>query len=116
MASLCRDILDNGTLPAGDRDLRRLREAFDITPGKSIGATIVSWHDLCRHGDFDISNHNDFVKLGIVTWTVTLLLKQLGMLTGPVQTTGLHEWQSHLRACLEKYVVIGDQPDRSFSA
>ncbi len=110
VASLCREILDNGELPQGDQDWIRLRQAFDIVRGQSIASTIAEWDDLCRLGDFDISDREAFVKLGIVTWIVKKLLKQLGMLSGPpAPKMELEEWKADLIDCLDRYVIVNQQ-------
>lgn len=106
VATLCREVLDDGDLPEGDLDWQRLRRSFDIAKGESIAATIGQWDDLCRLGDCDISDRDAFVKLGIVTWTVKMLLRKLGMLTGPPsQDMGLEEWKAHFIDCLDRYIV-----------
>jgi len=106
VATLCREILDDGELP-NDLDWQRLRQSFDIERGQSIASTILEWDELCRLGDFDISDHDAFVKLGIVTWTVKLLLKHLGMLSGPpAPKLELEAWKSNLIECLDKYIIV----------
>jgi hypothetical protein len=113
VASLCRQILDTGNLPEGDQAWQRLRQSFEIERGQSIAETIVGWDAQCRLGDFDISNHDSYVKLGIVTWSVKKLLKQLGMLTGPIDPPmPLEAWKANLIDCLERYIIVGEQRTR----
>ena len=103
VAALCREILDDGEMPIEGLDWMRLRQAFDIVEGQSIASTIALWDDLCCLGDSTyISNHDAFVKIGIVTWTVKSLLKKLGMLSGPRQEIGLEEWKVKLIKCLDR--------------
>jgi hypothetical protein len=106
-ASLCREILDVGALPDGDHDWQRLRRSFDIKRGQSIASSIADWDDQCRFGDFDISDRDAFVKLGIVTWTVKMLLKKFGMLSGPTEPPmSLEEWKIKLIDCLDRYIIM----------
>jgi hypothetical protein len=110
VASFCREILDAGELPVEGQDWGRLRQAFDFVAGQPIGPTIAEWDDLCRFGHFDvISNREAYVKLGIITWTVKLLLKKLGILTGPKQEMGLEEWKAKLVSCLDKYILVPEK-------
>lgn len=113
VASLCREILDDGKLPEGDLDWLQLRQAFDVVEGQSIAANIARWDDLCRLGDFDISDHDAFVKLGIVTWTEKMLLKKLGMLSGPKEDMGFEEWKSALIEYLDKYIIMSEHSENS---
>ena len=107
VASLCRETLDADELPTEGQDWARLRQAFELVEGQSFAATIVGWDDLCRLGQFDvISNHEAYVKLGIVTWTVKFLLKKLGWLTGPKEEVGLEEWKARLISCLDRYIIV----------
>ncbi|MFN3149090.1 hypothetical protein [Bremerella sp.] len=107
VASLCRDVLDEGDLPEGDHDWRQLRESFDIAQGSSIAATIMRWDELCRLGDFDTSVHDSYVKLGIVTWSVKKLVLKLGMFRDPsAAQTDLEEWKTSLIHCLDKYILV----------
>ena len=106
VASLCKHILDDGGLPEDGSGGLRLRNALDVARGDSIAASVGAWDDLCRLGEFDISDNDAYVKLGIVTWTVKLLLKKLGMLTGESQTQELDEWKAGLCACLDKYIIV----------
>ena len=109
-ATLFREILDAGDLPDGDLDWQRLRESFDIKQGQPIGPTLAGWDDQCRVGDFDISKHDDYVKLGIVTWTVKKLLKQSGMLSGPTEPPiPLEDWKVNLINCLNRYIIVNEQ-------
>ncbi len=113
VASLCREILDVGNLPEGDQDWQRLRQSFDIKHGQSIASTLAHWDDQCRLGDFAISDDDSYVKLGIVTWTVKKLLRQLGMLSGPPEPPmSLDAWKANLIDCLERYIIVNDQRTR----
>ncbi len=113
VASLCREVLDVGNLPNGDHDWQRLRQSFDIKRGQSIGSTIADWDDQCRLGDFDISDNDDCVKLGIVTWTVKKLLKRFGMLSGPAEPPmSFEEWKANLIDCLDRYIIVNEQRTR----
>lgn len=106
VASLCREILDVGDLPEGDHDWHRLRQSFNIKRGQPIASTIVDWDDQCRLGDFDISDHDAYVKLGVVTWTVKKLLEKLGMLSGATgPPVSLEEWKANLIDCLDRYIM-----------
>lgn len=110
VASLCVEILDVGNLPEGDQDWQRLRQSFDIKRGQSIVPTIASWDDQCRLGDFDISDHDAYVKLGIVTWIVKLLLKKLGMLSGPLEPPmSFDAWKALLIDRLDRYIIVNEQ-------
>jgi hypothetical protein len=109
-ATLFREILDVGNLPNGDRDWQRLRDSFAIEHGQPIGPTIADWDDQCRLGNFDVSDRDDYVKLGIVTWTVKKLLKQFGMLSGPTEPPmPLESWKANLVDCLDRYVIVNQQ-------
>ena len=72
--------------------------------GQPIAETIVKWDDLCRFGDFDISDCTYFIKLGVVTWSVKLLAKRLGMAhwTAAQESKVLDEWRNGLRGFFEK--------------
>jgi hypothetical protein len=114
VASLCREILDDGDLPQGGRDWLRLRQSFHIVEGQSIASSIVEWDNLCRLGDFDVSDHDAYVKLAIVTWTEKMLLKKLGMLSGPpTAEMGLEEWKTQLIRCLDSYIIVKKQRPRA---
>jgi hypothetical protein len=113
VATLCSEVLDDNGLPPG-KDWMRLRQSFDVVKGESIASTIAEWHGRCRHGNFGLSDEDAtedaFVKLGIVTWTVTKLLKKLHMLTGPpAPDMSLEEWKSSLVQCLDRYIISGRQ-------
>lgn len=102
VALLCRQVIDDGGLPQCGRDWLRLRQSFDVVPGQSIASSIVEWDTLCRLGEFGVSEDEAFVKLGIVTWTVKMLLKHLGMLSGPsALKQELDEWKAQLIHFLE---------------
>ena len=109
-AKLLREILDVGDLPDGDRDWQHLRNSFDIKHEQPIGLTLANWDDQCRLGDFDMSKNDDYVNLGIVTWTVKKLLKQFGMLSGSSEPPmPLEDWKANLIDCLERYIIVSEQ-------
>lgn len=110
VARLCRDILDDGGLPEHDRDWQRLRRAFDVAEGESLAAAVARWDDLCRFGDFDISNRDLLVKLGIVNWTVKELLLKVGMLGESNRDLGLEPWKASLIDCLDRYILSPKKP------
>ena len=110
VATLCREILDVGKLPEADEDWLRLRLSFDVTHNQPLAAMISDWDNQCRLGDFDISDPECYVKLGIVTWTVKKLLKKLGMLSGAAEPPkALEEWKANLIDCLDRYIIVNDQ-------
>lgn len=106
-AALCKTTLDAGGLPTDSPDWIRLREAFDVQTGQSIAESIVKWDDLCRFADVDLTNNRDaYVKMGIVTWTVKLLLKRFGMLVHSEAITDFAEWKRRLCHCLGNYIIV----------
>lgn len=105
VAAMCRGVLDATSLSAERAGWQQLRRSFDIEPGQEIAATIVQWDHHLRFGDFGETEGDAYVQLGIVTWTVKLLLKKLGMLTGPKQELELEEWKARLIENLDKYIL-----------
>lgn len=107
VAALCRDTLDYGGLPTDSTDWRKLRASFDVTAGQSIADSIASWDHWCRYAHVDLTDREAFVKLGIVTWTVKLLLRKLGALAGCDPMPDFHEWKRELCMCLDQYILMG---------
>ncbi len=86
VSKLCRRIVAAGSTSVNDQASQRLLHLLEIGCGPSLAESIASWERHCRLGKFDLSSHESYVKLGIVTWCVKKLLKQLGLLTGSVDT------------------------------
>lgn len=107
VAALCRETLDAGGLPTDSPDWARLRSAFDIVKDQGIGERVLRWDECCRSADVDLlSNHEAFVKLGIVTWLVKFLAKRFGMLRGSDPITDFAQWKLRLCECLDKYILV----------
>lgn len=105
VAMLCRDILDSGELPRDSPDWQSLRDSFDITTGQSISDTLLEWDHWCRHADVNLENREAFVKLGIVTWAVKLLLKKFGMLVGCEPESDFYAWKRQLSDRFENSII-----------
>jgi hypothetical protein len=106
VAALCRDILDHGGLPSDSAAWIGIRRAFDVTPGQSIADSIAGWDDWCRYADVDVNDRDAFVKLGIITWTVKMLLLKFGMLVGTEPISDFDAWKQLLCQHLDKHILI----------
>jgi hypothetical protein len=107
VAALCRDTLDSGGLPTDSPEWARLRSAFDVSQGQSIGQSVVEWDECCRTVDVDVQpNQEAFVKLGIVTWLVKFLAKRFGMLPGSDPINDFDEWKNRLCESFDKYILV----------
>lgn len=75
----------------------QIREAFEIQAGDPIADSLKRWDHWARYAQVDLSDRAASVKLGIVTWSVKLLLKQLGLLPASEPYGTFDEWK--LRLC-----------------
>ncbi|HVW01030.1 MAG TPA: hypothetical protein VHB77_11845 [Planctomycetaceae bacterium] len=96
VAELCRETLNAGGLPTDSPDWQRMREAFEIQAGDSIADSLKRWDHWVRYAQVDLSDRAASVKLGVVTWSVKLLLKQLGLLPASEPYSSLEEWKQQL--------------------
>jgi hypothetical protein len=101
VAELCRETLDAGGLPTDSPDWQQMRDAFEIKAGEPIADSLKQWDHWVRFAEVDLSDRDAFVKMGIVTWSVKLLLKQLGLLSASEPFATLDEWKQRLCRMLE---------------